>query len=303
MSLIAFDLEWNQPQYNEAVLIKKTKMHLCGEIIQIGAIKLNDKLEPIDSFSIIVKPKFIKKMHKKVSEITKITDEALKLGLPFVEALQHFKKWCGDKPILLSWGIDDLIVLVENMQIHNLENDFSYEWYDGQAIYTYEKHGQATTYSLKKALDELEISLDLELHNALNDSKYLASVLASINLKEGLINYDNYNRDKKEYIIYPKPLQADIYENLLNKNIQNYNKKIKSALCPICGCKLAMNTMKKINSDKYLAIGNCISHGKFGVAWMLYRYKVKNNGTRYLCFKSVFRINSKIELFYNNKKD
>ena len=39
MNYIVFDLEWNQPYSNDISFMKRTKMPLTGEIIQIGAVK------------------------------------------------------------------------------------------------------------------------------------------------------------------------------------------------------------------------------------------------------------------------
>ena len=48
MNYIVFDLEWNQPYSNDISFMKRTKMPLTGEIIQIGAVKLNEKMDIID---------------------------------------------------------------------------------------------------------------------------------------------------------------------------------------------------------------------------------------------------------------
>ncbi|MCF0154633.1 MAG: exonuclease, partial [Veillonella sp.] len=70
MDYIIFDLEWNQPYSNDISFLKRAKMPLTGEIIQIGAVKLNSDLEIVDKFSMLVKPKYLKYMHKHVSELT-----------------------------------------------------------------------------------------------------------------------------------------------------------------------------------------------------------------------------------------
>ena len=43
MEYIVLDLEWNQP-YDASMAIKET-VHLSGEIIQIGAVKLSEDFE------------------------------------------------------------------------------------------------------------------------------------------------------------------------------------------------------------------------------------------------------------------
>ena len=56
MNYIILDLEWNQA-------IKKMKLYLEGEIIQIGAVKLNEFFEKIETFKIGIAPKYYKKLH------------------------------------------------------------------------------------------------------------------------------------------------------------------------------------------------------------------------------------------------
>ena len=104
MNYIVFDLEWNQPYSNDISFMKRTKMPLTGEIIQIGAVKLNEKMDIIDHFTMFIKPQYLPRMHKHVRELTGITTHELNHGVPFKTAMQYFQKWCGDEYMLLSWG-------------------------------------------------------------------------------------------------------------------------------------------------------------------------------------------------------
>ena len=54
MNYIVFDLEWNQPYSNDISFMKRTKMPLTGEIIQIGAVKLNEKMDIVDHFTMFI---------------------------------------------------------------------------------------------------------------------------------------------------------------------------------------------------------------------------------------------------------
>ena len=45
-------------------------MPLTGEIIQIGAVKLNEKMDIIDHFTMFIKPQYLPRMHKHVRELT-----------------------------------------------------------------------------------------------------------------------------------------------------------------------------------------------------------------------------------------
>ena len=57
---IVFDLEWNQ---GDAAVVENGKT-LVFEIVEIGAIKLNEKKEKVGEFSRLIKPRVYKQMHK-----------------------------------------------------------------------------------------------------------------------------------------------------------------------------------------------------------------------------------------------
>lgn len=72
---IVMDMEWNQAlTFSEMV---KDPLFLTGEIIQIGAIKLNQTLEVVDSFNEQIAPQYYTELHPKVAEITKLSNRDL----------------------------------------------------------------------------------------------------------------------------------------------------------------------------------------------------------------------------------
>lgn len=85
MHYIIIDLEWNQPLSKRQMI--KTPFKLRGEIIQIGAVKVDEQMQTIDTFNVIIKPKHYTKMHKNVAELTDTIDAQLAEGIPFKEAI------------------------------------------------------------------------------------------------------------------------------------------------------------------------------------------------------------------------
>ena len=65
MNYIVFDLEWNQSPQGHA----GEHPRMPFEIIEIGAAKLNEKLEMTGEFRRLVKPKLYTKLHKYIKEI------------------------------------------------------------------------------------------------------------------------------------------------------------------------------------------------------------------------------------------
>ena len=67
MNYIAVDFEWNQAGYH-----RKSNVQLDGEIIQIGAVKMDENFNVLEYFAADIKPVFYRKIHKKVKELTGI---------------------------------------------------------------------------------------------------------------------------------------------------------------------------------------------------------------------------------------
>ena len=107
------DMEWNQAlTFSEMV---KDPLFLTGEIIQIGAIKLNQTLEVVDSFNEQIAPQYYTELHPKVAEITKLSNRDLQKGKGFHTVFDSFCDWCGDDFVFLIWGTEDLRILRKNM--------------------------------------------------------------------------------------------------------------------------------------------------------------------------------------------
>lgn len=75
MKYIVFDLEFNQFfKFNKNEVVNP---NLLNEIIQIGAIKLDDNLKVIDNFEILIKPVVYPIINPYVTKQTKIKTKDL----------------------------------------------------------------------------------------------------------------------------------------------------------------------------------------------------------------------------------
>ena len=104
MKYVVVDFEWNQAYKPQASQYKKLPMRLLGEIIEIGAVRLNDDLTPGEEFSVDVRPVYFRTMHFKVKKLTGFDNKRLNRGLPFKEAMEKFHEWCGDGVTFITWG-------------------------------------------------------------------------------------------------------------------------------------------------------------------------------------------------------
>ena len=67
MNYIIMDLEWNN-SFNKAT------QKFMNEIIEIGAIKLDDELNQVDTFSELIKPVVSKKLRSRIKTLTNISN-------------------------------------------------------------------------------------------------------------------------------------------------------------------------------------------------------------------------------------
>ena len=52
MHYVVMDLEWNQAMSSKSSVFNKLPIHLRGEIIEIGAVKIDEDANVLDTFSI-----------------------------------------------------------------------------------------------------------------------------------------------------------------------------------------------------------------------------------------------------------
>ena len=62
MNLIVFDLEWNIGYQPKTFFYHGTELTLRGEIIQIGAARINDRGDVLDTFEVNLKPHIFRKL-------------------------------------------------------------------------------------------------------------------------------------------------------------------------------------------------------------------------------------------------
>lgn len=100
MEYIVMDMEWNQALTYSGMV--KDPVFLTGEIIQIGAIKLNQALEVLDSFNERIAPQYYTELHPKVAEITKLSNRDLQKGKGSIRCL--ILSAIGVAMTLCSWS-------------------------------------------------------------------------------------------------------------------------------------------------------------------------------------------------------
>ncbi|MBQ4233843.1 MAG: exonuclease domain-containing protein [Firmicutes bacterium] len=191
MTPIVIDLEWNHPLQGRSYA-----PGLPGEIIQIGAAKLDDGCNVIDTLDIMIKPQFYTKMNKQIKELTLITDEDIAKGISIQDAVKRFRSWCGEDYVFVSWGPDDLLMLERNMLKFGLDIGWLPKAYDAQLMFDDMEMQENRHWALNYALYHYNEKPD-GAHNALADVLSTVLVLKHLDLAEGLSD-DYFRCDRRD---------------------------------------------------------------------------------------------------------
>ena len=110
-NLVLFDLEWNIGYQPYTFNYHGVQQTFRGEIIEIGAVKIDEDANVLDTFSIHLRPRIFRKLQHHIAKVTGLTQADLDRGEPIVQGLRRFMKWCGPDAEFAEWGMDDVPVL------------------------------------------------------------------------------------------------------------------------------------------------------------------------------------------------
>ena len=101
MNIIVLDLEascWDNSQR-----IPREE----SEIIEIGAVKLNQDYEILEEFDTFVRPTFHPAISDYCTQLTSIKQSDVSNASEFIDAMSKFEAWCGNDVQFMSWGFYD----------------------------------------------------------------------------------------------------------------------------------------------------------------------------------------------------
>ncbi len=163
---------------------KREDAHLLpkSEIIQIGAVKLDEDYNVIDSFNAFVRPQLNDKITKHITQITGITTEQVSNAEILESVLQDFSRWIGEENSrIYAWSKNDLMQLREECTYKGIAIPGNMgKWIDFQAVYgvltRLSRKGRKI--SLTAAAERFCIDVDKQkLHGALYDAELTTKLL------------------------------------------------------------------------------------------------------------------------------
>lgn len=266
MHYIVLDLEWNQPLSYNSSAYRAVGGKLLFEMIQIGAIKLNDKLEIEDTFNQLIQPTHYIKLHPRIRRITGISQEDLCDAPQFVQAAERFHSWCGEDFALLTWGCDDVSVLQQNLDFFKCTLNFS-AMYDLQRLYGDLIGDTKNRAGLKSAMEHYEISPDEAhpFHNALNDAYYTSLVFQKFPVPADVLKYPQQPRKLTHEERNRCQEKCDTIRVGRIADAMN-SKHAVTPPCPVCGHRQELSVgYVTLPDGAQQALCVCADHGLFMV--------------------------------------
>lgn len=267
MQYIVLDMEWNQPWPGTFAAKRVLPVKIRGEIIQIGAVRVTDRQIVGDEFQALIKPKFYRKLNKKVVSLTGIKDAMLaKDGIPFPEAMERFRDWCGEDVVFLTWGFDDIGILKENMALHGLDSSWIDRWYNAQMIFNAQTDGATAQKALKTAMQMAGVEASRPAHDALGDAYHTAILCTRLDLVRGMAEYDKA-LEKHENGFHgaelPGCLERKVFHGYDTKEAAMAAQSGPENVCPTCGTIMTLGKWISQQDRRYMAMAHCPDHGRF----------------------------------------
>ena len=267
MDYIVLDMEWNQPWPGSPSAKKVLPVQIRGEIIQIGAVRVTEDQQVADEFQVLIKPKYYRRLNRRVSKLTGIKESRLKEeGISYPEAMEQFRAWCGEDIVFLTWGFDDITILRENLRLYGLPEDWTDKWYNAQMIFNAQTDGSNAQKALKTALEMFGIEPTRPAHDALGDAYHTALICARLDLKRGAEEYDQALKSHENGFHgaeLPGCISRKVFHDFSDKTAALGAMAGKDNRCPVCDRQMLGSRWFAQPGHRYMDLATCPEHGKY----------------------------------------
>ena len=247
MNYIILDFEWDGAYYPKIG-------GFINQILQIGAVKLNERFDTVDTFDVTVRSSFTKRVSRRFTELTGITKADMLAGIPLEEAFCRYNDWCGSDSITMTWSNSDIYTILENEKKLLDGTKLKIEKYlDLQQFIQGEMRIKGievnSQISLANAAAVFGIEVDEEsLHNAKADSIICAKLLKKCYNAERFSALIADASDPRFFVRYSfKPYTIkNIDDDNLDKSLLVFN-------CPDCNIPLTLSRKWHYHSGTFFA--------------------------------------------------
>lgn len=270
MHYVILDMEWDSAYH-------KLHKRFVNQILQIGAVKLDENFNIVDIFDVTVKSSICKKVSKRFTELTGITKEMMLNGISLNEAVERYNDWLGDDTITITWSNSDLYTIAENEKYLLKNQKFKIDKYlDLQKFIQDELrilgHEIKSQISLSHAAELLGITTDgYDLHTAKDDSLLSAALLKKYYNETAFENLIKDTSDPEFYKqLYFKPYYVSrINDKLVDKDTLDF-------YCEKCENKMHRLSKWRYHNNWFNANFVCEDCGKKYVCRVSYKKTYEN---------------------------
>ena len=181
-STVVLDLEMN-PIAKEH---KEIHAELHHEVIEFGAIRLNDRLEVDARFSCFVKPRYNETITPQIIALTGIHTEDVADAVFFEEAFQAFRAWTGtERCDIFCWSDNDYNQLKMECRFKHVQLPKNYRFINLQTEFAQALNLPKSMYQIGLEHARLYIGVESQdFHRALSDAEMAGDLLRSMRTGE-----------------------------------------------------------------------------------------------------------------------
>lgn len=187
MDYIVLDIEFNG---------RKFASELPMEVIEIGAVRLNSKLEQLDTFTAFIRPVYFSKLNSFIQKKTGIPQEEIDRADRFPTVSKSFLHWlsASDELMFITWGGEDFKRIILDTRMHKLSDQYwmTTPYFDLLKGFTRYK-GLSNDVSVEGALEMLELEGSGQAHRALDDALMTAQIFRAI--------YSHLDFERKQFFV------------------------------------------------------------------------------------------------------
>ena len=214
---IVIDLEMNPIKRS----LKEVRKFITDEVIEFGAVKLDENYQPVSEFQCYVRPEY-SEISKHITKLTGITNELVEDKSTFAEEFKKFFDWIGTWDMTLySWSNSDINQLksectykIPDFDVARLER----QWKDLQKEFD-DRIGLHNSLALKHAVGAMNRDFQGTAHTALADAANTAAILTLMQ------DDDAFHKTMKPVIDLLKPQElsqsiGDLFPELMNLKVE-----------------------------------------------------------------------------------
>lgn len=165
-----------------------------NEIIEIGAVLINQHQEILSEFEQFVQPIKHPVLSDFCTELTSITQQDVDQAPLFPEALERFHAWFNEVEgdyLLCSWGFYDQVQFINDCKLHGLP----IHWLNNHISLKHQHRKVAGTrraLGMKNALKHEGFALDGTHHRGIDDARNIAKIF--------LKYFEQWNREESRRV-------------------------------------------------------------------------------------------------------